>query len=394
MLPIVKKSRRFLRAMGIALTIGFFLAGLWPFDFSPRNRASWDSDENGLSFDGTYGPWKQSVGGIALSRPLMVSSSISPAEKGSLTIEIWLQPALNVTNGVPHILSLIEKSGKELLYLGQWKNTLIVRGSGSEQRGERKLRGIGADGALLAGRASRIVVSSNQTDTSLYVNGEMAESLSGIPMLEKNRSIRGCSVVLGNSPDAKNAWTGRILALAFYEKALPAGRIVENGNRLTWPAPGGKSAADGLIAAFDLRQHRASPIPDSSGNGNSLWVPDRITVKNVMLKWPKPLFPSGPSRLRDMAVNILGFVLLGFVYAWWFSHGRFRTRARSYLWAVLLGGLVSLAIEVIQAFIPARDSSLLDFVCNIFGTILGVLVFHLIRHSALVRATVPPPGPG
>jgi hypothetical protein len=392
--PIVKKSRRLRGAAGLAMTIGFLLAGLWPFNFSPKNRASWGSGGNGLYFDGTYGPWKQSVGGIALSKPLMVSSSIPPAEKGSFTIAIQLQPALNATNGVPHILSLVEKSGKELLYLGQWKNTLIVKWFGSEQRGKRTLNGIGAGGALLAGRASRLVLSSNQTNTSLYVNGEPAEDLSGIPVLEENGSIRGCSVFLGNSPDAKNAWTGTILALAVYEKAVPIGRIVEDGKLLTEPAPGGEGAADGLIAAFDLREHRASPIHDSSGNGNSLWVPDRITVKNDVLEWPHPLFPSGPSRLEDVATNILGFVFLGFVYGWWFSYGRYRARARSYLVAVLLGGLVSLAIEVIQARIPARDSSLLDFVCNVVGTMLGVLAYHIIRRWIAALANGPSSGPG
>jgi VanZ family protein len=42
------------------------------------------------------------------------------------------------------------------------------------------------------------------------------------------------------------------------------------------------------------------------------------------------------------------------------------------LWcAVLIGGLTSLAIEISQVFLPSRDSSALDLINNIIGSIAG-----------------------
>jgi hypothetical protein len=49
----------------LANLIGLLFAGLWPFDFSPENKAVWVSGGKGLFFDGKRKPWKRSVGSIA-----------------------------------------------------------------------------------------------------------------------------------------------------------------------------------------------------------------------------------------------------------------------------------------------------------------------------------------
>jgi len=96
---------------------------------------------------------------------------------------------------------------------------------------------------------------------------------------------------------------------------------------------------------------------------------------------------------KDLAVNLLGFVPWGFFFSFWLvEYLRWKPR-RSYGFVVLLGGFISLAIETIQAFIPARDSSLLDLLCNISGTVLGVLIFHRFRSSAAARAGRSSAGP-
>ena len=45
---------------------------------------------------------------------------------------------------------------------------------------------------------------------------------------------------------------------------------------------------------------------------------------------------------------------------------------RRALWcAVLIGGLTSLAIEISQVFLPTRESSALDLINNVLGTLIG-----------------------
>ena len=48
---------------------------------------------------------------------------------------------------------------------------------------------------------------------------------------------------------------------------------------------------------------------------------------------------------------------------------------------IFSGFLVSFVIEFIQGYLLSRDSSLVDLVNNTLGTVLGALVFFIIRRS-------------
>ncbi|MGB8953609.1 MAG: VanZ family protein [Candidatus Aminicenantales bacterium] len=376
MQALLNDYRRFLGAFCIAMTIGLLFVGLWPFAFSPKNRAYWFSDGKGLYFDGKKRHWKLSVGGIAYSPSLISSLQIPPTEKGSFTIAIHLQPAEEVTGGVPQILSLVEKSGHEVLHLGQWKQSLIVRWFSSEQGGRRKLREIGVGGALLKEKARWLTIASDQAGTTIYVDGEVAKRFQGTALLAKGSSIRGYYVVLGNSPEAKSPWTGTIMALALYERSLSEGKVFESWKRSKESFNDSNIAHDGLISAFNFKEGEGTRVSDLSGNGNAIVVPARIAFKSRMLEWPDKRFRSSASMVEDMVANVFGFVPFGFVFLLWLRGTKRWNRRRSYLFVILIGGLIGLGIEMAQAFIPARDSSLADVICNTVGTMLGVMGFH------------------
>jgi VanZ family protein len=56
-------------------------------------------------------------------------------------------------------------------------------------------------------------------------------------------------------------------------------------------------------------------------------------------------------------------------------------RLSSYMIPAILGMGISLAIELSQAYLPTRDSSLTDVVLNSAGTILGVVIFQIFTQN-------------
>lgn len=345
---------------------GLLFVGLWPFDPSPKNRAYWLPGQEGLHFDGQNRRWKRSVGGIAYTPSPLSSLRSAATEKGAFTIDAVLRPDLEVKSGVPHILGIIDSSGKEAFYLGQWKQSLIVRWYTYDNSGKRSMKEIGVRDALLKGKTQRLTLVANRATCGIYVNGELAKSFQDASLISEKESIRGYSVTLGNSMSVKGPWTGSVLALKVYERALGDREIDQERD-------GARESAspEGLIASYALDKSHSTLVPDLSGNKNTLAVPDRVTLSNSILAWPDWRNQKDSSSAGDIAVNILGFAPFGVLFALWRGQVNGSRRWLAFILAFLVGAMISLVIEVIQAFIPARDSNMVDVICNMAGAAIG-----------------------
>ncbi|MCJ7581133.1 MAG: hypothetical protein MUP98_11445, partial [Candidatus Aminicenantes bacterium] len=308
----MKHSRRLLGAFSIVMILGLFFVGLWPFDFSPKNRASWAAGGSGLYFDGMKRNWKLSVGGIAYLSSLSGSEQNPHPGKGSFTLAIYLQPENNVTSGVPHIFSLVEKTGKVVLYLGQWKQSLIVRWFSPEQKGRRKFQEISVGEALLEEKAQWLTIVSDQAGTTISIDDALEKHFQGKALLAEGSSIRDYNVVLGNSSEANRPWTGTILALTLYEQSLEKKKVSMNWKLLKESLKYSDIAYDGLISAFNFEGDEGTCDIDLSGNGNVLAVPAQISSKGRMLEWPINIFQTRASMVKDIIINVFGFIPLGF----------------------------------------------------------------------------------
>jgi glycopeptide antibiotics resistance protein len=82
------------------------------------------------------------------------------------------------------------------------------------------------------------------------------------------------------------------------------------------------------------------------------------------------------SGVKDIVLNLLGFVPFGYVLA--NCHGR----KRSVLLTVGVAAVASLFVEVSQAWIATRYSSLLDWIFNMSGAWLGAVVRWLANSAA------------
>ena len=96
-----------------------------------------------------------------------------------------------------------------------------------------------------------------------------------------------------------------------------------------------------------------------------LWAPDdRVFIAPRFADFELSATPT-----TDLLVNLLGFIPFGYLLSlWWSNRGNTRI---SLLVVCLCSALLSASIEFSQAWIPARDSNLLDFLLNISGALAG-----------------------
>src|SRR5438132_8356127 len=97
------------------------------------------------------------------------------------------------------------------------------------------------------------------------------------------------------------------------------------------------------------------------------------------------LFEPWPSRITrfDIAINMLAYAPFGFLLA---LVGTRRSAAVRLATAIGGGALLSFAMESTQMFLPTRDASTVDFICNSFGAAAGgIAAFAFDRAPGLRR---------
>ena len=84
----------------------------------------------------------------------------------------------------------------------------------------------------------------------------------------------------------------------------------------------------------------------------------------------------------DVVSNVLGYAPLGFLLT--LSAMRMGVRARGILWSTLAASLLSLLMEGLQSYVPARVPSLQDFLLNTAGAGIGACVAGAMEHWGMV----------
>jgi glycopeptide antibiotics resistance protein len=147
--------------------------------------------------------------------------------------------------------------------------------------------------------------------------------------------------------------------------------------------------ADRAVAVYLLNEHTGSVVRNQIARGIDLSIPERYTLPHQLFL--QPFWTEFRPRLsywRDVLINVLGFMPLGFVFFGYWSSVRPIRRAA--LAVTVLGFGVSLLIEVLQASIPTRSSGTTDLITNTLGTFIGVLLFRSGRIRLLANTVFGP----
>jgi len=362
--------KRFLLFINIAICITLFLFGLWPFSFLPRNQVSWLADKNGIHFQGK---------GIVYSADLSNSSSKDLFDTDAISIEILLQPEPESIQHTrhrhyAHILTFYHNKNSDLT-IGQWKSNLNIRSGPADPTSHKLYKEIGLGNALATDKQRLITITSDRKGTSIYLDDKLARSYPNHSLL-KNNKLSG-KLVLGNSPAGDNPWTGKIFGLAIYGQSLTEGQVYSHYTSLSSYGKPVFSLNEQPTLLYLFDEQGGTMIHNNTGHLHHLIIPTTLKVpKKIILGLPSRDYWLSRSFLKDSLINILGFVPLGFLLSVYLSQMMHLPKRRIYLTAILLGGGISLAIELLQIYIPARSSSLPDLITNIIGTAMGVILFH------------------
>jgi hypothetical protein len=210
----------------------------------------------------------------------------------------------------------------------------------------------------------------------MYFNAEHIGDFIGLDIVNILEGGDLSSIVMGNSPIGNSSWRGEILGVAMFRGSPSRKEIQERMN--LWQRGELDQLFDTpgtfLFYGFDERSGRSVK---NRADGRSLTIPPAISpIKREFLSLPsRKYFKSWPF-YRDAVVNVLGFIPFGLVFFLFYCFSRRRSGLKVAVVTVITGGALSLFIELNQAFLLSRNSSLTDLILNTLGTAVGVMIVY------------------
>lgn len=363
-----------LRVICACVLLGILAVGLWPFH-APRNEVSWLSDGNGLGF-GKHGS-------IVSASPFKADGS---QVSKSCTLEIWLEPARFDLRAGGTVLAFYDPASEVISFtLRQWRNGLVL---------ERESRDHSAwEASIYIGDVFRgpkpvfFTISSGERGTAVYVDGKLVRESPDFKLTSHDLSGE---FIVGNGPLTTYNWPGQVKGLAIFDRYLPVTEVEQEYTNWTagWTANGRPDTAKsaGVVARYLFDEGRGNIAHNQVDSATSLVIPERFFILHQeFLERPWDEFRNDWHYWKDVGINIAGFIPLGFFFRAYFAS---IARAKRATWlTIVVGFAVSLTIEVLQAFLPTRDSGMTDLITNTSGTALGVIAcVWSIKHNCFPLA--------
>jgi VanZ like family/Concanavalin A-like lectin/glucanases superfamily len=347
-----------------------FTAGLFPFNAFPRNQVTWLPTGKGLQF-GDHGV-------VFAKGPLKPAR---PKRDSSCTLSIRLQPDSAWRGASGTLLGIYTPENQSQFRLMQWRDVLMMRRDYRDAENHSKTMQVDLDHAFLADEPVSFTITSGSGGSVLYRNGTRA---AGITRLGLSCEDFASQLVLGDSAVIDNAWPGNILDLSIYDGELTpqeiAGKYASWHRNQTVQESGGDQH---VVARYAFSDGSGQIVHGEPRSAPDLYIPKMFKVPHKkMLMWPWEE-SRDKLELRDLLINIFGFVPLGFVFVAYLSWNRNVSHAA--IVTILCGAAISLTIEILQEYIPGRDSGILDVFTNTLGTFLGVLLFRWAPAQNLTR---------
>jgi hypothetical protein len=295
-------------------------------------------------------------------------------------VEVWLQPH--------HIwdrctfLALYTPGNLHQFSLGQSDGGLELRAEIQDGPHSTRKARLYVDDAFRRSGPVFLTITSGTHGIVVYTDGVLAKTADQLRLSAKELAGR---LVLGNSPGHTDNWSGQMLGLAIYRQELTATQVLRHYKAWTHSKRPEVSEDERNLALYLFDEHAGNVVHDQAGSGVNLYIPERYVVLDQLLLEPFwKEFSMSRSYWGAVTKNIIGFVPFGFCFCACLSAHKV---TRAALATVILGTLVSLTIEVLQAYLPTRDSGMTDIFTNTLGTYAGLIAWRTV--SPIVVAKLP-----
>jgi len=333
---------------------------------SPRNEVTWLKDANGLSFGRN---------GTVISSDTLHLAGLK--DETCCSLEIWAQP-----HPWQDSATLVEFYRPENPYALRLSQSLVdfrLQVATRTETGQFTRANLFVPEVFRYAKPAFITVTSGQQGTAVYVAGALAGTA---PRLRIPKSAFAGRILLGDSPLQPDSWYGQIRGLAIYDAELTAPQVFQHYN--TWTKNGRPVVREDEhpIALYLFDEHSGSIVHSKLQTGVDLHIPERYLVVDKLFMEPFwHEFNMSRSYWSAVLKNIVGFVPLGFCF---YPYLLARQVRRAIILTIAAGALVSITIEILQGFLPTRDSGMTDILTNTLGTGLGVLLYQRV-YSALAE---------
>jgi VanZ family protein len=346
-----------------SILCGIFAAGLWPFH-APKNEVTWLPGGNGLRF-GEYGTILSSG----------VFSRKDWGEGQSCTIEIWVVPGLTFDTNT--LLAFYSPTGATPFSVRQSNKDLLLVGEAQGPQRHGQGPRLYVDDVFLQGRSVFLTIASDGRETSVFANGALVMEAKAFWFCATD--LIG-QMVVANSPAGPDTWSGELRGLALYNQALTAAQVLRQYGAWTQSGKPDLAEGDHAIALYLFDERSGSIIRNLAGPGPDLYIPEHfMNLHQALLQRPWDEYHPGWGYWKEVLVNIGGFIPLGFFFCAYVKLA-WHTR-RAALITIACGAAVSVTIEVLQAFLPTRDSGMTDIITNTLGTAVGAGLFAIATRS-------------
>ncbi len=338
-----------LGALSLISLFCILVAGMWPFGAS-KNGVEWLPGVSGLKF-GPHGTVTSS----------QRATRVSPEWGVPCSLEIWLKGAL--VNSSSTIFVFYRPDSSQHLSIRQSISDLLL------QTGNGRLY---VDELFKDKKDLFITLTSDTKDVRVFVNGHLKRKASTAVM---PCDALGGLITIGTSLTQDDSWEGELLGLALYGSALSSEDVAEHYQTWIGPAHQPKiGPKDRSVALYLFREGRGRILHSDVPRGEDLQIPSKFQLfHQTFLAAPWCGFHSGWGYLKDLLINILGFLPLGFFLCAWVN--QYIGRGRAVTLTLIFGLAISITIEILQSHLPTRHSDVTDVLTNTLGVSVGAAVY-------------------